>query len=101
MRFVASASVELRRNPTTGTAGCCTRAESGDATADPAITLMKSRRRIAFLEAWDHASYAITAGIYDRRNGLQPPFCVATILRTECPLWVNNVRFTPESGHSS
>jgi len=39
-------------------------------TADPAITLMKSRRRIAFLEAWDHASHVITARIYDRRTGV-------------------------------
>jgi len=47
---------------------------------------MKSRRRIAFLEAWDHASYVITAGIYDRRNGFRSSFCVAAILEP-------NVRF--------
>jgi hypothetical protein len=34
---------------------------------------------------WDGA---ITAGIYDRRNGVGPSFCAATILRTKCPLWV-------------
>src|SRR6516164_9044645 len=33
---------------------------------------------------------AITAGICDRRNGVRPSFCVATILRTECPLWVKS-----------
>src|SRR6516165_3547058 len=30
------------------------------------------------------------AGICDRRNGVRPSFCVATILRTECPLWVKS-----------
>jgi hypothetical protein len=34
------------------------------------------------------ADDGITAGIYDRRNGVGPLFCVATTLRTECPLWV-------------
>src|SRR6202011_4062507 len=34
------------RNPITGIAGCCARAASGHATAEPAIALMKSRRRI-------------------------------------------------------
>src|SRR6516165_7064296 len=31
--------------------GCCARASSGHEVADPAITLMKSRRRIAFTKA--------------------------------------------------
>src|SRR5262245_18016805 len=53
---------------------------------------MKSRRRIAFPEASDHASYVITAGICDRRNGFRSSFCVATILRIECPL-------SAKSGH--
>jgi hypothetical protein len=35
---------------------CCARAASGHEVADPAIILMKSRRRIAFLKAWDHAN---------------------------------------------
>jgi hypothetical protein len=35
---------------------------------------MKSRRRIAFPKAQDHANYVITAGIYDRRNGFQGQF---------------------------
>jgi len=34
-------------NPIIGIAGCCARAASGHAAADPAIILMKSRRRIA------------------------------------------------------
>src|SRR6516225_3522804 len=36
--------------------GCCARAASGHEVADPAIALMKSRRRIAFLKAYDHAN---------------------------------------------
>jgi hypothetical protein len=33
---------------------------------------------------WDGA---ITAGIYDRRNGVGASFCVATKLKIECPLY--------------
>jgi len=58
------------------------------------IPSMKARRRIAAprLRAvrtmlWNGA---ITAGIYDRRNGVRTSFCVATILRIECPLWVKS-----------
>jgi hypothetical protein len=35
----------------TGIVGCCAPAASGQAAADPTITLMKSRRRIAFPKA--------------------------------------------------
>ena len=35
---------------------CCARAASGHEVADPAITLMKSRRRIACPEAQDYAN---------------------------------------------
>jgi hypothetical protein len=46
---------------------CCARAASGQNEAEPATTLMKSRRRIAFPEAQDYADYGfITAGISDR-----------------------------------
>ena len=45
---------ELR--PTTGVAGCCACEATGQAAPEPTITLMKSRRRIAFLKAWDHAN---------------------------------------------
>ena len=31
---------------------CCARAASGQVAADPSITLMKSRRRIAFPQSW-------------------------------------------------
>ena len=61
------------------------------------IPSMKARRRIAAprLRAvrtmlWNGA---ITAGIYDRRNGVRTSFCVATILRIECPLWVISGHF--------
>jgi hypothetical protein len=42
-----SDNIAMRR----ATAGCCARAASGQTEADPAIPLMKSRRRIAFPEA--------------------------------------------------
>jgi len=35
-------------HPITGIADCCAPAASGQVTADPVTTLMKSRRRIAF-----------------------------------------------------
>src|SRR5262249_50784164 len=87
---------------------CCARAASGQVAAEPTITLMKSRRRIAFPKAWDHANPSmITAGIYDRRNGVRPPFCVAATLRTNVRFGSKadigrlpiDVRFTPESRH--
>ena len=37
-------------------ADCCARAASGQAVAAQTILLMKSRRHIAFLKAWDHAN---------------------------------------------
>src|SRR5262249_9164959 len=46
-RFWNGASDVLRRNPTIGVAGRCARAARGHAMADPATTLMKSRRCIA------------------------------------------------------
>src|SRR5262249_52446537 len=48
---------------------------SGRKEAKPATTLMKSRRRIALPKAQDYADYGIiTAGICDRRNGVQWSF---------------------------
>ena len=51
---------------------CCACAASGQATADPVITLMKSRRRIVLPEAQTvrPTRFAITARICDRRNGV-------------------------------
>ena len=40
-----------------GSVRCCALAVRGQTTADPAIPLMKSRRRIAFPGAQDHAYY--------------------------------------------
>jgi hypothetical protein len=52
--------------------------------------LMKSRRRIAFPQAQDHAkSVLITTGIYDQWNGV----------RMSIDACSGDVRFTPESGH--
>ena len=42
----ASASDALRRNPTTGIAGCCARAANGHATVPPPSSAMNSRRLI-------------------------------------------------------
>jgi hypothetical protein len=61
------------------------------AAAEPAITLMKSRRRIAFPKAQDHAKYvSITAGICFQRNGIQGSVCASAILSRSCPLWVKS-----------
>ena len=47
MRGVSTLGERALSSPTTGKPRCCARAASGHTTADPAITLMKSRRRIA------------------------------------------------------
>jgi hypothetical protein len=46
---------------------------------------MKSRRRIAFPKAQDHANSLITAGICDQRNGVWGSVCTAAILGRSCP----------------
>ena len=97
---------EPLKKPMTGIAGCCARAASGQAAAEPTIPLMKLRRRIAFPKAQDHANYAITAGICDTRNGVQWSVCTAAILSRHVRFgsWADivaaiaNVRFTPENG---
>src|SRR5262249_43464478 len=63
--------------------------------AEPAKTLMKSRRRIAALKAQDYADFqsGITAGICDGRNGVQRSFCAAKVLSRQCPLWVISGHF--------
>src|SRR6516225_6033877 len=80
------------RKPTTGIAGCCARAKSGQATAEPAIPLMKSRRRIACPKAQDHADFqkGLQQGFTTGGIGSDRQFCVATTIRTECPLWVKS-----------
>jgi hypothetical protein len=45
--LLRSLAEEALRKPIADIAGCCARAAIGQAAVDPAITLMKSRRRIA------------------------------------------------------
>jgi len=52
----ASARDRGWRTPIVNCVGCCARAASGQAATEPTVTLMKSRRRIAFLKASDHAN---------------------------------------------
>ena len=64
-------------------------AMSVGAMANAPITLKKSRRRIPFLEALKTAptiAYddVITAGIGDRRNGVDGSFCAAKTLSRQC-----------------
>jgi len=69
----------------------CARAASGQAEADPAITLMNSRRCITAPKAQEHAdNWLITAGIYVRRNGVQGSVCTAAIRSRSCPPWVKS-----------
>src|SRR6516162_11078346 len=68
-------AVVAQRNPITGIVACCARTASGQAVANVPITLKRSRRRIAFIKALKTAptiAYddVITAGIDDRRNGV-------------------------------
>jgi len=96
-----------QKKPTVGSfAGCCPRTASGHATDELAIALMKPRRRIAFSKAQDHASgIAITAGIYDGRNGVLGSQCTAAIRDWQSSLWVktrhgvlkSQCRFTPKA----
>src|SRR6516162_3687140 len=50
-------------------------AVNGHATADPEIPVMKSRRRIAFLKAWDHANC-----IDDYSRDLRPAEWAPTVI---------------------
>src|SRR6185436_18709884 len=75
MRSVSASRDPSERMPITGIAACCARAASGQATADPAIPAMKSRRRIAFPRlGTTHSTQAIKTGICDQRYGVK--FCL-------------------------
>jgi hypothetical protein len=50
-RSAAITSAEVTANPITGTAGRCARKASGQLATDTVITLMKSRRHVAFSKA--------------------------------------------------
>src|SRR6516225_12445489 len=54
------------------------------------LLLALERRRIAHPKGLGlrRFSKSITAGIYDRRNGVQGSSCTAAILSCQCPLWV-------------
>jgi hypothetical protein len=94
-------------------AGCCACAASGHAAAERGNSFDEcgsshcrpqgSKPLRTML--WNDLNYSRD---YDWRNGAQPSFCAATILRTECPLWVISRHLTksgqrsalrPESGH--
>jgi hypothetical protein len=87
----------------TGVTGCCAPAANGQTVADPAIALMKSRRRIAFPKAQGCADYC------SHRIRLQQGFAAgemglgvslyAAILSRYIEVRPPDVCFTPESGH--
>src|SRR5262245_18921789 len=91
----------------------CARAAIGYAAAEPATTLMKSRRLIACAKAKTTPTSAsmqlIKSENFDQRNGVQRPICVAENLGGACPLWVTSghmrrkspCRFTPNSDRES
>src|SRR5262249_26018193 len=101
------ADLKLRK-PITGVAACCARTASGQAAADPAITLMKSRRRIAFTKAGTTPNRTRlqqgfpTGGMgSDRHFAWQQPSGSNVRFGSEADISHRpmNVRFTPESGH--
>ena len=79
----------MRRTRSTGCADCCARAATGHVAAPP-TSVMKSRRRIAFTKAGTTLNRTITAGICNRRNGVQRLVCTAAILNCSCPLWARS-----------
>jgi hypothetical protein len=64
--------------------------------ADPAMTLMKSRRRIASPKAWDYSDLAfdteITAKIRERQKWVWSSVCRAVTPSRTVSLWVMNCR---------
>src|SRR5262249_41692888 len=113
MKFARSAGDPPCKKPTTGVAGCCARAASDQAMADPAIPLMRSRRRIAFLQGPGLRRLSLT------RTRLQQGFATDEMWfrgqfaqqqsqaahvrfgsKADIRRRLNNVRFTPKSGHA-
>ena len=88
--------VSLPRYPTTGIAGCCARAASGQATADPAITLINSRR---LMLAPRGSGQGIVAGQPAGRPRKGGPTYVRFGSKADMCSAKSHVRFTPESGH--
>jgi len=92
-RFAASARERLRRNPTTGIAGCCARAASGHVATALPKNVMNSRR---FMQAPPR-----------RRMGA---IVSRQLKRCQCPLWVIRghmqcntacLLYPPKTDHSS
>jgi hypothetical protein len=103
-----SAASVVRSKPTTGSAGCCARAASGHVAADPAITLMKSRRRIAFTKAGTTPNRTrLQQGFATREMRLNRHFAwqqssgpdVRFGSKADITRHPQHVRFTPKSGH--
>src|SRR5262245_56064336 len=90
-----------------GGSDCCARAPSGHATDELAIALMKSRRRIAFSKAQDHAnSVALQQRFMTGEMGLGVSLHDSNLRSLMSALGhkrtfalFDNVRFTPNSGH--
>ena len=80
----AEASADAaRRNPTTGIAGCCARAASGQETAAPPTTVMNSRRLMCFPQVEDRTLPRVET---------QMRLCVTAKFGRSCPLWVKSGR---------
>ena len=89
--------------------GCCALTANGQAVAEATIPLMKSRRHIAFPEAWDHAKLHrrlqqefATGGMgSDRHFAWQQSSGPNVRFESEADIseYPTDVRFTPKSGH--
>jgi hypothetical protein len=97
----------VSRYPITGIAGCCARAASGQAAAEPTIPLMQSRRRIAFPKAGTtptikELQQGFTTGGMGSGVSLQgtnPKPLMSALGQKATSIAGGGVRFTP-SGHS-
>src|SRR6516165_386610 len=89
---------------------CCACAVNGHATADPAIPVMTSRRRIAFPKGQDHADcdcVQLQQGIATGEMGFRGHFAwqqssgpnVRFGSKADIAEGLTDVRFTPESRH--
>jgi hypothetical protein len=70
--------------PITGTAACGERVNSGQAAADPATSLIRSRRRIAFPNAKDRTIEVLQQEFVTCEMGLTDEFALQKILSRKC-----------------
>jgi hypothetical protein len=79
------------RTPMVGNFGCCARATSGQVAAEPTVTLMKSRRLIAFLERLGTApiTMRLQQGFATREMGYRLN-CAAKFLNCPRPVSVTS-----------